>query len=243
METFIKNFSGYFDGFGFMCDGKHGRTSQNGTLFTAWYILCLIDHFDEDPEAGIDYLDYYDSERNRIVKAYSDCIMPDGSTVRFPGCKDLESTDNLVGWGVFGFFLSPANLRRVYGFAEREHWIWPSRNTIPEALERRWLGRMRQVVAHIKISLNIKTNLLESIWWASSVLSSLFKRQDFDAYALSYLLCRVEKESRTADLITTTARVIWTYVFKLKYKNGIHDVIESHWPNHSIIKYLKKFPS
>lgn len=239
MSNFKSEFNKYFDFFGFMCDGPHERVSQNGTLFTAWYILALINYFDEDKDFD---LETFDKERSRIVKAYSECVMDDGSTVRFPGCKDLESTDNLIGWGVFGRFMSPMILHRVYNFAEREDWVWPTRHIIPEARERRLLGRMVQVKAHIKMAIDEKINPLESIVWAYSVLSSLFEKHNFDAYALSYLMCVVEKASLRSTFITTTARLIWSLVFRIKYKNGIHDVMQSHWPNHPVIKHLKRFP-
>ena len=68
-------------------DGKVGITSQNGTLFTTQYLICLLASSDITPEQK-------QAEINRISDVFFDLQTESGLSIRFKGSTEFDSMDN-----------------------------------------------------------------------------------------------------------------------------------------------------
>lgn len=64
-----------------------GVRTQNGTLFTTEYILCIKDHPDVSDQE-------FDNEVTRVSEVFTKCEPKPGLSVRAPGSKEFDSMDN-----------------------------------------------------------------------------------------------------------------------------------------------------
>lgn len=90
MSKIYEDFHLYRDKFGLnqidTVEGK-GVTSQNGTLFTMQYLLCLLASDETSIAEEI-------SEVNRIKELFQSLEVQKGLTIRYPNDREFESMDN-----------------------------------------------------------------------------------------------------------------------------------------------------
>lgn len=224
-------FSGFRTLLGFVSRNTSSSISQNEALNGFLEILSYED-------SGLGSV----KDKLTLNNNYLLLITPDGSSIRAPGSSDLESTDNLVGFGVMGAFLSKYLLKRIYDYGRGHFWIWPSRNIVKENIFRRWLGRQQQVVAHIKYALNIEPMMIQELWWSAAMyLSTKADINDQDAFVLSYLLYRVELRSTKRSWISRLASNYWRKSQEKRNPEGIHRYIKGWHPSHPALNYIKKY--
>lgn len=169
----------------------HRNGSGNGLLYTSlYYILLTNKGLIGTPE--------------RL--AFMETIMPCESSIpgvynRSPVHPDQEGPDDYIGlvaaasilelksicWGILThgmekpFQLGPIKLFFNYCNIAKEVVLHRSS----------WLGRMPQVVAHIKLACGVQPTFVQKLVWCYSVISSVYAKEDnFDARILSYLLVR-----------------------------------------------------
>lgn len=166
--------------------------SGNGLLYTSlYYILLANKGLVGTPE--------------RL--AFMDTVLPcqssqDGVYNRGPVHPDQEGPDDYIAlvaassilglksicWGILThgiekpFQLGPLKLYFNYCNITKENVLHRSS----------WLGRMPQLVAHMKFACGVRVPLWQKLVWCYSVVSGVYAKEDnFDAKILSYLLCRV----------------------------------------------------
>lgn len=154
--------------------------SQNDTLFTAYYMMALENALGSVPE----------HERLRLIDAYDKHIQADGLTVRTPVSTELESHDNLTGWGVAAVILKkPEYAQKILSFARYHGWIWPETGTDEG---RRYLGRHRVVEPHLQLAAGEIPDFLMQAVWCFVVLTSLNGKGD--SYSLPHCLVYVAEK-------------------------------------------------
>lgn len=97
MGRVYEAFLPYRDVYGFnqveTLDGNMGRSTQNGTLFTMEYLLCLLSSKEPD--------EIKQSEIKRIKEVFTSSMSGKGLSLRFPGSKEFDSMDNNAALLVF----------------------------------------------------------------------------------------------------------------------------------------------
>lgn len=155
-----------------------GKASQNDILFTAIYVIALIQNLGDVPE----------EEGSRLRSAIEKFLGDDGHTKRTPVSNELESVDNLLAWGLLSAVLAPEWAARILRFARHNGWTWPSASSKHSELTR-WLGRFRGAEAHLQLAAGESPDLITQFWWIASGIYSLFQsKHNQDNYNLSYIM-------------------------------------------------------
>jgi hypothetical protein len=155
-----------------------GHASQNDILFTAIYVIALVENLGEVPA----------EEAHRLRSSITEFLGADGHTKRTPVSNELESVDNLLAWGLLAAVLRPEWAAGILNFARLNGWTWPSANPKHSQLTR-WLGRFRGAEAHLQLAAGEDPDLITQFWWIASGIYSLFQpKHNQDNYNLSYVM-------------------------------------------------------
>jgi hypothetical protein len=204
--TLLPEFQAYSDQYGLITDNNQGNSSGNGLLFTAHYIVGLV-------EKGL----INEVEKNRIAAIFAECEKAPGLFIRSPVQTGYEAQDDLIGIMGAEAKLNPAKINRIntqniyaYGHASNadrldptdstalSKWALRIMNVIPFMKNRwnynpvspgtfstkAWLGYRRDVVATIKMAAGQGINPFDWLYWAISMVS-LTKSSSNNAYILA----------------------------------------------------------
>ena len=230
-EQMQKDFLPFTDRFGFIT--PDGGTSGNGTLYTAEYIIALIDNCKEIPP----------EEHDRLVKLYQSCEKQPGLMSRNPESPDQEAIDDYIGCGTASYYLQDGLAQRIldYGRKNKVFGIIPYHynNVNPGVWNpKAFIGRQQQIIAHLRFAAGEIPNLFQKIWWCVAlILSAHAPKENQDAYSLAWQLIRVgENKSLLCDLVIK-------YWRKKQASKGINiaSILGSYFNNfdHPLVKWLK----
>ena len=190
--------------------------TQNDTLFTAYAMCAIFDELGHIPFVW----------KKDLITAYDKYMKDDGSTIRFPTSIEVESHDNLTGWGMAAFLLSkPSYAQKILSYARSNAWIWPG----PEPEIKRYLGRHRAVEAHLMLAAGEKPDYIVQFFWAIAVVQGMFSSDDdADAYSLVYLFVRLAHASPIAPLPMVLLGWVWKLVQKAR-KRTMSKNLSAHY--------------
>jgi len=115
IEQVINDFKPYVDKYGLSqirTENGIGCTTQNGTLFTVQYLICLLNKFDNKPDSSIKFWDEclrWD-ECFRIYKVLLSCQSDEGLTIRYPYDTEFDSMDNVSAILVFSYLFDSSGI-------------------------------------------------------------------------------------------------------------------------------------
>lgn len=237
-------------------------TSQNGTLFTAEYLFCLL--------ASESVTDQQKTEEiERIKKAFFPALERyHGLSVRFPQSGEYESMDNtcaIIAFsamfenGAFASRMFDRGQQRVLGVDESQDaennkkfykiakilslgcnpkWVFNNQKPTLFCLQG-WFGRSPAMIGLIKMAAG---KFVNPFLWVSVMVGQFlgaFKpADDTDARKLAYITWQYLK---TKSWAWNLAYKIWCWKLLKDYKNGMKDVygIYYKYPDHPIITYSK----
>lgn len=241
-------------------NGK-GVTSQNGTLFTMQYLICLLD---SDTDNSIKWAETY-----RIADVFFDLQSFSGCSIRFHGSHEYESMDNSVALlafsalhddGVYAALmyehgkniraldfdksLDAQNNEKFYKIAKclrfgfKPRWFW---NNIEPNLfcMQGWFGRSPAMMGLLKMTSGKgwvnPFNFLSVL--VGQFLGCTSNPANTDARTLSYVTWQFLKER---SLFWKLAYKIWCWQLMRVYPNGMKDVYSQYFgKEHPISKWSK----
>jgi len=210
------------------------EVTQNDPLFTAYAMMSIVDACGELPMGFA----------GELILSYDMYINSTGLTLRSPKSTELDSDDNLTGWGVAAHYLDSAYAKSILNYARKNAWIWPSADK-SKTLFQRWLGRFRQTEAHLMLPAGERPGLDLQFFWCLAVLSSALSwRTNADAYSLGYCLVRVALEddhrvNKTPYLMILFCG-IWALCQAIKKMNMSKNLSKNYgWANSPHAKYIK----
>jgi hypothetical protein len=181
-----------------------GKVSQNDVLFSAIYVLALVQNLDEIPEDELD----------RLRLALERYIRPDGFTRRTPVSDELESNDNEVGWGLLSAVLRPAWAANLLAALRHNGWLLPPTGTATEG--QRFSGRFLSTRAHLEIAAQERPDWIEQFFWCLAVVVSMFKSAgDQDNFTESYIMIWTPLYLSKTGVAVPASMVITAYLWKL----------------------------
>lgn len=213
-----------------------GGTTQNCTLFTAYYLCAINDNMVSDDLVDHDLT----AEIMRLVDAYSKHIDATGMPRRKPGDDELESNDNLIGIGYASYTLSPSFARLILAYFRSTGWYWGGLDS-PKA----YLGRHRAVEAHLQLAGQIeKPDFFTQIPWLISVLISCFKsKNDQDNFSLSYLMTRLVSDAYRdgcdVPFLMLFGALTWKMVWKFRGMTMKQNLINYGWAGSPHVRWLR----
>ena len=220
--SMYSDFLEYSDDLGILHDNKVGRISGNGAIYTSEELLCYLDGGMVPPP--------------KKSMAMSHLVDSEGLFFRHPTKRnDLDSTDNLVGFGVWAFVCPEGKeyVSRILRYGAKNFYSWnqpePSKWTF-----RSFLGRQWQVMVHLRLSIDEWVSPIGLLWWSVAVLSSLFSKEQ-DSYRLSRCLVRVGEKKST---VCRTVGSVWRLVNRLRGVT-IKEINEAYYgdKNHPLAVY------
>lgn len=202
--------------------------SDNDVLFTAYAIMAIED------ACGIDtFIEWTGSNLKKSYEAY---LRSDGATLRTPDRTDLDSNDNLIGWGVAAYFLKrPVFAESILSYARHNAWIWPG----DEPITNRWLGRHRATEAHLQLAAGETPDFVTQVFWCIAVVVSYFSKNDADAFSLSYCMVRLARAASKTPVMMNLVGWGWIQIQKARgmtMKKNLEEVYG--WPGSPHAKYI-----
>jgi hypothetical protein len=208
-KPFISAFQTYTDQFGMVqlgSDGTKGTVSDNGNLWTAFYVLGLAKNLEQIPQV----------EKVRLEAVYMNNFKTFGLLTRYPGSPDFEAQDDHCGIMMADCLLDPDRnftkeiynyglISKVNGVDPREpvaatrkknwwlyhalnilslgHIKWNWNPVVPNSLSiYSWLGRRMELIAAIQMSARKSINPFYWLYWAIVMLTT----SDSVGYVLHY---------------------------------------------------------
>lgn len=257
----------YTDKFGMIqieSDGTQGTVSDNGNLWTAFYVLGL-------KLKGLMTID----DENCLQQIYLNNFIQPGLLTRYPGCKDFEAQDDLCGIlmadsliasGKSGFsgaiaeygldhnpkIVDPREpnlaiqkqndlLFGILSFITLDNITWNYNTVSPDSFSiYSWMGRRVELVAAIKMSAGLKCGIIEWCYWAAVMIKNIVSKpkvEDSVADILHY--CNAIS---CAEYGPVTKRICQAFRRSVKKKFG--DVGKMFgWSNqqvnHPLVKFLE----
>jgi hypothetical protein len=229
-EEVLKEFEPHINENGMVPYGPPHTVTQNDTLFSAYYLLAVENALGTVPE----------KEKVRLRAAYEKHILEDGLTKRTPTSTELESHDNLTGWGLAAVMLDRRDwAKRILSYARNNGWIYPDPDEKDE--KRRWLGRHRVLEPHLMMAAGEKPDYLMQLVWVGTVLSAL--KGIGDSYSLTYVLVETALKSNPPLTIQIAAEV-WLLAQRARNLNLGENLDKYYgWGGSPHVKYLKYNPS
>lgn len=107
MSQILEDFKKYRDKYGLnqlTTNGVEGDVSQNGSLFTMEYLLCLLSYIDNE-DGSVNYEIFNDAEEEieRLKEVYKGLENAPGLSVRAPGSTEFNSMDNDAAMLMFSY--------------------------------------------------------------------------------------------------------------------------------------------
>jgi hypothetical protein len=240
------------------------ETSQNGTLFTVEYLICLMG-------SGLVSQEEINEEAQRVRKAFFPQLERyHGLSVRFPESGEYESMDNtcalvtfsaLFDNGEYSERMCSRGEQRVIAPDEAQDkenntkffkwakiaslglnpkWVFNNQNPMLFCLQG-WFGRSPAMVGLIKMTAGRWVN---PFLWISVMVGQFLgcfqPVQDTDARKLSYVNWQYLK---TRSWIWRLAYKAWCWKLMKDYPEGMKSVYEIYYgnPSHPIRKYSVPF--
>jgi len=259
----IDEFALYRDKYGLTglsTDGTQGHTSQNGTLFTMQYLICLKDNVSSN---------LFHQEVERLKDVYKSCEASPGLSRRHPDSDEYDSMDNQSAILTFSALYDDGRYAkdmvkygedtrceeldlsekseetqkwykwaRVFNFFRAPNHCWnvkhPGKFNI-----RAWWGRSPSLLGLSRMAAGKFCNPF--LWLAVLVgqFVGAFKPvEDCDARTLPFVVWQYLK---TRSLFWKLTYKLWMFILKKYYPNGIKDVYNRYYQDksHPIIKYTK----
>jgi hypothetical protein len=240
-------------------DGK-GVPTQNGTLFTVEYLICLVN--DPNTENSVKW-----AEIRRITDVFRKLEKEYGLTQRTSTSKEVGSMDNETALLTFSALFAFGNYaERVFNRGSGEncmgyeqesdktlYWLCKILNfghakyfwnvTNPDKFSTlSWFGRSPAFMGLLKMTSNKWCN---PVLWLS-VLAGQFlgcasDPNNTDARTLSYIIWQY---LNTRSFVWRSLYKLWCWQLLRVYPNGMQEVYKQYYlqdPNHPIIKYSKKY--
>jgi len=205
-----------------------GGTTQNDICFTAYYLAAVLDNQDLPEE-----------EKQRLKTAVEKHIDPDGRTRRKPGDNELESNDNLCGWGFLSLHLDRSWAKRILSYFRSNGWYWGDSHD-----QRSWLGRHRALEAHFQVVAGEKPDFFTQAFWVLATLYSCTRpKSDQDNFSLSFLMVRTVQDAVKMKFappgLMIGASLVWNLVWKLREMTLKQNLSNYGWANSPHVKWLK----
>ncbi len=267
MKDCYTDFLPYRDSFGLnqiqSKDGV-GETTQNGALFTAEYLICLL--ADENTSSLIKYL-----ETERVVEALFNLQSFEGVSIRFPGSGEFDSMDNFTALlavsgkhddGVFAklAYKHGQNTRadtwdklqkpelnekffkiaNILSFWRGPRFFWNNQRPEQFCLDG-WFWRSPAMMGLLKMTASKCTTPLQWIGLLVGQFLGVFKPvEDTDARKLAYVSWQYLKER---GIFWNLMYKIWCWKLMKDYPRGMIDVYAHYYgdQNHPLVLYSKPF--
>jgi len=234
--------SAYRDADGLVCNHRvepgQVNSSGNGVLYTSLYFLLLKRRGELTPEDQLDYLSVMRS-----------CEVPGfpGLLKRGPNQNDEESHDDYTGACAGLAKLSPGWAFRILAHG-RARWVKTPSSilvnysysvVIPGAWGgiKPWLGRMRQVVAHMHWAAGETPPWYDRLVWVMAVAFGKLDGKDQDAALMNWLLIETISAPNRLELWALNR---WTRRFQKSGWGSMRAVVQralSNDPSHPIVRY------
>lgn len=255
----VEEFKKYIDKYG-LTQGNVGgdgvvHTSQNGTLFTMQYVICLAENNAEG----------FEDEIKRIKKVYSDCEPEYGLSCRHPDSREIDSMDNTVALLAFsavydgGKFAKrvydrgqmrvrgldlhdqPEKTQKMYKWARLLNFgcdpkgVWNVAN--PDQFNiRAWWGRSPAMLGLIRMT---SGKFCNPFLWLSVLVGQfvgVFKHpEDSDSRTLPYVVWHYLK---TRGCFWRLAYKLWYYLAFTRYKYSLKQVYTNYFgSSYELVKY------
>jgi hypothetical protein len=258
MSKIYNDFLPYRDSFG-LNQVLPNSTTQNGTLFTVEYLICLLDN--EAPELK--------TEINRIQKVFLTCEPTFGLSVRYPGSTEYDSMDNSAALLVFSSMFGertfatrmyfggvnpactgidltqdPERNKKFYWLAYlmslgRPKFYWNNQHHDKFCFFG-WYGRSPGFMGLLDICAGRDTSYFKLLCLFIGQFLCLFESKDSTSdRKLSYIVwCMLSKRRNRVWLL---GYKLWLYVLNKQYPRGMKDVYAKYYQNdsHPIVTYTK----
>lgn len=234
-------------------------TSQNGTLFTMEYLICLM----ADPSISDEQKK---KEIDRLKPVFLSLERYPGLSVRFPESGEYESMDNTCATIAFSALFDGGNFARrmhsrglervidvdlsqdsennkkfykiakILSFGFQPNWVFNNQNPSLFCMQG-WFGRSPAMMGLIKMAAG---EFVNPFLWASVLVGQFigaFKHpSDLDARKLSYVNWQYLK---TRSKFWNAAYKLWCWKLMQDYENGMKDIYTTYYlnPEHPIKKY------
>lgn len=242
--------------------GKEDQISQNGTLFTIEYFICLMLNLGKDHPLVLE-------EAKRIKEVFKKIEIKDGLTIRFIGSTEHDSMDNYGAMLVFSALYG----NNEFAVRVREHGLSIRANGIDETqgaeINKKvyplavilngfrkpknfwnnndptkfcmfsWFGRSPGFMGLIDIAATGKTSLFRSFsLWVGQMLGVLKSEKDPDGWRLSFNVWQLVKNR---SWIWRKGYDIWCKKLITLYPGGMTDVYKDYgWGKHPMAKWSNK---
>lgn len=257
MKPIIADFIPYRDKYGLqqiMSQDGQGITTQNGTLFTVQYVICLYNALKENGlhEDASDLID----EINRVKEVFRSCEVSPGLSIRYPNDKEFDSMDNNSALLVFSAMFDDGryakdmrnlglnvkcvgydttqdseNNKKYYPLAKlfsfgspKNYW---NNNTSELFCFFGWYGRSPGFMGLIDLCATGKTTAFRhTALLVGQFLGSGDDPQNTDARTMTYLVWQFLKDK---SIVHKFLYKVWCNKLLKYYPNGMKDVYEIYY--------------
>lgn len=203
--------------------------SQNGPRWTSEYAWGYYQKFSDE----------FEDKKDPLRKAMQSCVVTRGVIRRHPtNLNEMEQIDDYIGAISASTILDDGQFAKDfldYGFNQG----WPKYNynnvTPGKWTQLSWLGRFPQLICHAEFVAGRTPPTWRSIYWGLVILwGCRAKREDSDAWALSWHLVKAADHRGPRTPVIDWVRSMWIACFKNHYPNGMGQLLlEWGWlPNH-----------
>ena len=242
--------------------GKEDQISQNGTLFTIEYFICLMLNLGKDHPVVLE-------EAERIKQVFKLIEIKDGLTVRFVGSNEFDSMDNYSAMLVFSTMYGNSEFAqrvRNHGLSTRADGIdetqgseinkkvyplafilngfrkprnfWNNCNPTKFCMFG-WFGRSPGFMGLIDICATGKTSLFRSFsLWIGQMMYLFKSGNDCDGWKLAFNIWQLLKDR---SWVWRKSYELWCKALLKQHPDGMSGVFKEYgWGSHPIAKWSNK---
>jgi len=228
-DAILLEFKNYMDSYG-LVHPEPNTISHNGIRFTVEYAAACA-------RLGLLSTDV----KNQIFLSIQACEKLPGLYQRHPieHQRSQEGPDDYVAIGLLAKLLGASFIaERLINYGKQNGFVFnnihPGKFTLSS-----WLGRQPQLIAHWYFAAGKKAPLFHRMVWVATILmASRAKREDQDAWILSWMLVKASVDS--SSFTVNVARRAWIKSFKKAWPGGVGEVLGDYFNNkdHPSAKYL-----
>lgn len=241
---------------------KEDQITQNGTLFTTEYFICLMLNLGKEHPLVLE-------EAARIKEVFRSIEVADGLTVRFIGSTEFDSMDNYSAMLIFSALYGDSEFAkrvrhhglntRADGVDETQDYennkkfyplafilngfraprnFWNASNPTKFCMFS-WFGRSPGFMGLIDICATGKTTWFRSFGlWVGQMLGLLKKRNDCDGWKLAFNIWQLLKDR---SWIWKKSYELWCNKLLKQHPDGMNGVFKEYgWGHHPISKWSTK---
>lgn len=236
-----------------------GETTQNGTLFTTQYLICLLENNDNHSQEEI----------KRVKEVFDTCEPYPGLSSRSPDSREVDSMDNQSALLTFSALYGNGEYAtRMYEYGQNTRINGMDMVSAPELTLktyplawlingfklpknvwnveapgkfniRAWWGRSPSLLGLSRMTAGKWCNPL--LWLSVLVgqfTGAFVDKNNSDARTLPFVVWQYLK---TRSVFWRLAYKVWYFILKRYYPDGMRDVYAQYYrdQNHPIIKYTK----